>query len=102
MTVFKLGAKYKLNPGLTLRAGLNHNTQQISSDVAWVNILAPGVVQNHLTLGATWTLADQSELTVGYVHAFSQTVTGAVPVGLGGGTASIKMHEDSIGVSYGW
>ena len=102
MTVFKLGAKYKLNPGLTLRAGFNHNTQQIGSSDAFVNFLAPGVVQNHLTLGATWALANQSELTVGYVHAFSQTVTGPIPAAFGGGTASIKMHEDSIGVTYGW
>jgi long-chain fatty acid transport protein len=100
MTVFKLGAKYKLNPSLTLRAGFNHNTQQIDGANAWINILAPGVVQNHLTLGATWALANQSELTVGYVHAFSQTVTGPNPIG--GGTVSIKMHEDSIGVTYGW
>jgi long-chain fatty acid transport protein len=105
MTVLKLGVKYELNPGLTLRAGVNHNTQQIGTDAAWINILAPGVVQNHLTLGATWKLANQSELTVGYVHAFEQTVTGPVPAMFTGGpgsTSSIKMHEDSIGVSYGW
>jgi long-chain fatty acid transport protein len=99
MTVVKLGVKYKLNPGLTLRAGFNHNNQQIGTSDAWINILAPGVVQNHLTLGATWALANQSELTVGYVHAFEQTVTGPNPFG---GTISIKMHEDSIGVTYGW
>jgi long-chain fatty acid transport protein len=106
MTVLKLGVKYDLNPGLTLRAGYNHNTQQISDNAAWINILAPGVVQNHLTLGATWKLANQSELTVGYVHAFEQTVTGPIPSNYAGGsttsTASIKMHEDSIGVTYGW
>lgn len=100
MTVLKLGAKYALNPGVTLRAGFNHNTQQIDGNNAWINILAPGVVQNHLTLGATWTLADKSEVTVAYVHAFEQTVTGPNPIG--GGTVSIKMYEDSIGVMYGW
>ena len=99
MTVYKLGMKYALNPGLTLRAGFNHNSQQVPSNAAWINILAPGVVQNHLTLGATWTLADKSQLTVGYVHAFSQTVTGP---NYFGGNVSIKMHEDSVGVTYGW
>jgi long-chain fatty acid transport protein len=102
MTVLKLGMKYALNPGLTLRAGLNHNSQQIGTNDAFFNFLAPGVVQNHLTLGATWKLANQSEVTVGYVHAFAQTVTGPIAAGFGGGTASIKMHEDSIGVTYGW
>ncbi|MGA7595932.1 MAG: outer membrane protein transport protein [Gallionella sp.] len=102
MTVFKLGVKYALNPGLTLRAGFNHNTQQIPDNAAWLNVLAPGVVQNHLTLGATWALANKSELTVGYVHAFEQTVTGPILGLFGSENVSIKMHEDSIGVTYGW
>lgn len=102
MTVFKLGAAYAYDSGLTLRAGFNHNTQQIGTQDAWVNILAPGVVQNHLTLGMTKKLENKAELTVGYVHAFSQTVTGPIPANLGGGTMKIKMSEDSIGVMYGW
>jgi long-chain fatty acid transport protein len=100
MTVYKLGVAYAYDSNLTLRAGLNHNSQQIGTEAAWVNILAPGVVQNHLTLGMTKKLENKAELTVGYVHAFSQTVTGPMP--LGGGTAKIKMSEDSIGVMYGW
>ena len=102
MTVYKLGVAYQYEPDLTLRAGFNHNTQQIGPDAAFLNILAPGVVQNHLTLGSTWKLAAKSELSVAYIHAFSQTVTGAIPAAYGGGTASIKMSEDSSGVMYGW
>jgi len=102
MTVYKLGVSHALSSTLTLRAGLNHNTQQITPDAAFINLLAPGVVQNHLSLGGTWKLADKSEVTVAYIHAFSQTVTGAIPTAFGGGTASIKMSEDSLGVSYGW
>ena len=62
------------------------------------NILAPGVVQDHLTLGATWTLPSKSELTVGYMHALKKTVTG------GGTTTGINlnMYEDSLGFAYGW
>ncbi len=102
MTVYKLGVAYAYNSSLTLRAGFNHNSQQIGPEAAFLNMLAPGVVQNHLTLGSTWKLADKSEVTVAYVHAFAKTVTGAIPNNLGGGTASIKMFEDSIGVMYGW
>lgn len=107
MTVYKLGFAYAYDPSLTLRAGFNHNTQQIGANAAFINILAPGVVQNHLTLGATWTLANKSQVSIAYIHAFAQTVTGPIPAGnppagFGGGTASIRMYEDSIGVSYGW
>lgn len=102
MTVFKLGAKYALDSKTTLRVGFNHNSQQIKGQDAWINVLAPGVVQNHLTLGATWALADKSEVTVAYVHAFQQTVTGVTPFGFPGNTVALKMSEDSIGVMYGW
>ncbi len=102
MTVYKLGVAYAYSSDLTLRAGFNHNTQQIGTNAAFLNILAPGVVQNHLSLGSTWKLADKSELSVAYIHAFSQTVTGPIPAAYGGGTASIRMSEDSIGVMYGW
>lgn len=104
MTVFKLGMSYVYDSQLTLRGGLNHNSQQIPSNQTLLNILAPGVVQNHLTLGATWTLADKSEITVAYVHAFQNTVngSGSIPATFGGGEANIGMHEDSIGIAYGW
>ncbi len=104
MTAFKLGMSYVYDSQLTLRGGLNHNNQQIPSNQSLLNILAPGVVQNHLSLGATWTLANKSEITVAYVHAFQQTVngSGSIPAGFGGGNANISMHEDSIGISYGW
>ncbi len=108
MTALKLGVAYAYDSSLTLRAGFNHNTQQIGNgvNVAFLNMLAPGVVQNHLTLGSTWKLANKSELSVAYVHAFAQSVTGPISTtpagGFGGGTATIRMHEDSIGVMYGW
>jgi len=104
MTVLKLGVSYAYDSMTTLRAGFNHNDQQIPTSQTLLNILAPGVVQNHLSLGGTWKLADKSEVTVAYIHAFEQTVNGAgsIPPQLGGGNANIKMHEDSIGVSYGW
>jgi long-chain fatty acid transport protein len=98
MTVFKLGASHKYNNNLEVRAGFSTGKQPIPDDQTQFNILAPGVVENHLTLGATWTLANNGEVTVGYMHAFKKTVTGA------GGTTGINlnMYEDSIGVAYGW
>jgi len=49
-------------------------------------------------------LANKSELSVAYVHAFKQTVNGSnsIPGAYGGGNANLSMTEDSIGVSYGW
>jgi long-chain fatty acid transport protein len=70
-------------------------------------MLAPGVVQDHLTLGATWVLPNKSELSFAYMHAFEKKVNGSNsipggPNGFGGGDANLKMHEDSLGIAYGW
>ena len=108
VTVYKLGLSQKMSNTLTVRGGVSHNTQPIPNNQTFFNILAPGVVQDSLTLGATWTLADKSEVTVGYMHAFKKTVNGSgsiapgAPPGFGGGEANLTMSEDSLGVSYGW
>ena len=108
VTVLKLGVSQVMSDTLTMRAGYSHNSQPIPASQTLFNILAPGVVQDHLTIGATWNLSKQNELTVGYMHAFSKKVNGAGsipagnPPGMGGGEANIKMHEDSLGVAYSW
>jgi long-chain fatty acid transport protein len=103
MTVYKIGANYVVHPGLTLRGGFATGSQPIPSSDTLFNILAPGVVENHLTLGATWTMADKSEMTVGYMHAFGKTVNGSnsIPPAFGGGEANLKMQQNSIGIAYG-
>jgi long-chain fatty acid transport protein len=104
INVFKVGISQAVSSNLTLRAGYDYSGQPIPSSQTLFNILAPGVVQDHITLGATWKLANKSELTVAYMHAFSKTVSGSgsIPAALGGGEANLHMYEDSIGIAYGW
>lgn len=106
-TVYKLGVEYEYSNNLVLRAGYNYGKSPVRGDTmndVTFNILAPGVVEHHLTLGTTWTLANKSELTVSYMHAFSNSVTGpSVTSLLGvGGTETLKMRQDSLGIAYGW
>ncbi|OGA70166.1 MAG: long-chain fatty acid transporter [Betaproteobacteria bacterium RIFCSPLOWO2_12_FULL_67_28] len=106
-TVFKLGMEYEYTKALTVRAGLNYGKSPIrgnSMDDVSFNIIAPGVVETHLTLGATWTLPNKSELTLSYMHAFDKSVTGpsaTALIGIGG-TETLKMYQNSFGVAYGW
>jgi len=69
-------------------------------------VLAPGVVEDHWTLGATWTLANKSELSFAFMYAPTVTVTGqnSIPAAppFPGGDVNLKMKEMSFGVSYGW
>jgi len=109
VTAVKLGASYAFNPQLTLRVGYNHSSQPIRRGQTLFNVLAPGVVQNHLTVGATYVLPNQSEVSFAYMHAFDETVRGRQsippgfpPAGFGGGEANLNMHQDALGVAYGW
>lgn len=109
VTAIKLGASYVYNTQLTLRAGYNHSSQPIRKGETLFNVLAPGVVQDHVTLGATYVLPNKSELSFAYMHAFEEKVRGNnsippgfPPAGFGGGEADLSMQEDALGVAYGW
>lgn len=103
VSVYKIGASYAYSEDITLRAGYNHSGQPIPSSQTLFNILAPGVVQDHLSVGATWTLGETSELSVAFTHAFEETVegSGSIPAAFGGGEADIRLEENLLGIAYG-
>lgn len=107
VNVFKVGLEYAYNPSWTLRAGYGHTENPIRSGDVTINILAPGVVQDHLSLGFTYKTRTNGELTVGYTHAFSKSVSGpsllnGFTAPLSAGSETIKMHQNSLGIAYGW
>jgi long-chain fatty acid transport protein len=101
-TIYKLGAAYEINPAWTVRAGWNHADNPIPNDETLFNVLAPATVEDHLTLGATWTLKNKQEITFHYMHAFEKKIKGSnsVPAGFGGGEADIKMYQDAFGIAW--
>ena len=75
-----------------------------SRDVTF-NILAPGTVQDHVTVGVSYAIDRSSEISAMYGHAFRKEVTGASLfnniLGPGaGGNEKIWLSEDVIGI--GW
>lgn len=105
--VWKFGVEYKHNPAWTYRAGYNHGDNPISSSDVTFNILAPGVVQDHVTLGFTNTLQSGNEWSMSFMYAFNEEVSGAsiLPVFQGGapaGTETIEMYQWALGVQYSW
>ncbi len=104
MTVYKLGVDWQQSDNLVLRAGYNHGSQPIPTGETFFNLLAPGVVEDHFTGGATWTLQNKSELTVAVMYAPKNTVSGSnsIPPGFGSGEANLSMSQYSLGVAYGW
>ena len=106
ISVVKLGADWNVADHFTLRGGYSYNENPIRSSDVTFNILAPGVIQHHLTLGATYAIGRQ-EISAAYMHGFSNSVTGEsrfVALGMAppGTTEKISLHQDSFGIQYGY
>ncbi|KAF5278716.1 hypothetical protein FQR65_LT15523 [Abscondita terminalis] len=102
INVYKLGVSYQAHPRLLLRAGYSHNDQPIPAQEVFLNILAPGVIQDHLSVGATWNIDPHQELSIAYTHALENEVKGPISPAFGGGEAKIKMSQDILGIAYGY
>ncbi len=107
-TVYKLGMAYEYNDRLTLRAGFNYGKSPIPDDQLLFNLLAPGIVEKHLTLGLTYGLSPASELSFNYMHAFKKSQVCAAPgcktmftQGAGQFVAA-KMSEDALGAEFAY
>jgi len=103
--VWKLGYEFQLSSATTLRAGYGRTDNPIGSSDVTFNILAPGVVQNHITLGFTTAVDKSSELTMAYMHAAENKVSGSslfTSLGAGpSGNEEIKMYQNSLGIAWG-
>ncbi|MEQ9110016.1 MAG: outer membrane protein transport protein [Rhodospirillaceae bacterium] len=108
ITVFKSGISYALNESLTLRAGYGRSGQPIPRSQTFLNTVAPGVVQDHFTVGGTWGLRSNMDISTHVLYAPKVTVRGqgSIPPGLpsqggfGGGEVNLSLAEFSGGVSF--
>lgn len=98
-TVFKLGISYQYNPAWTLRGGWNYGKSPLDekTDILF-SMVAPAITENHLTLGATWQMDKDMELSFSYVHAFEFEQFGPTYINYEGG---YSMEQDAIGASFG-
>jgi long-chain fatty acid transport protein len=102
VTAIKTGIAYDVTKTLRLRVGYNYSTQPIPDSQTYFNVLAPGVVQHHVTAGVTWQFARDFELSVFYAHAFEQQVTGSGSLYGPETNYNLRMSQESVGVSLGW
>jgi long-chain fatty acid transport protein len=106
VNIFRLGVQYRISQQWTVRAGYNYTQNPIQPQDVTINILAPAVVQHHLTLGATWNWDPKNELTGAFMYAFQNSVTGPslfnafLPPGAAYMQEKIEMYEWSLGVQW--
>jgi long-chain fatty acid transport protein len=104
VNVFKIGAQYMLNDSWTLRGGYNHTQNPIEPSDVTFNIIAPGVVQNQWSMGTTYRIDRQSEVTGTFMYAAHNSVTGpSLFIGFGAPpttTETIGMKQYLVGLAY--
>ena len=104
ITVYKLGVNYAYNNQWTFRGGLNYGENPIDPDQNLFNILAPGVVEKHVTVGFTYAPTAYNEISMTYMHAFredqSYTYAGTMMGGPASWGTEIGMDQNALELSY--
>lgn len=105
VNVLKAGVAYQVNDAWTLRAGWNHGSNPVRGSDVTFNVLAPGVTQDHATLGFTMALGASGEFTGAFMHAPRKSTTGSslfnAVLGAGaGGNEQISMQQTSVGLAW--
>ncbi|MDX1670066.1 MAG: outer membrane protein transport protein, partial [Limnobacter sp.] len=104
VTTKKIGFEYAATEKLTVRAGYNKGDNPIEPQDVTFNILAPGVIEEHYTVGATYTLSETGEVSFHYMRAPSTSVSGnSAFAAFSAGTPreTIDMDQQSLSLSFG-
>jgi long-chain fatty acid transport protein len=101
MTTYKIGAQWNNGSDWTWRAGFSHGGQPIDESEVLFNILAPGVMENHITFGFTKPHGENNEWNVALMYAPEESVTGFNSFDPTQ-TIELEMYQWELEVSYGW
>lgn len=101
MRVYKFGAAWDYTDTWTWRAGFSMTNQPIPKDQMTFNILAPGVMEEHFTVGFTQKLEGGNEVNFSFMYAPEVTVRGPQnfdPTQ----QVTLKMQQVELELSYSW
>jgi long-chain fatty acid transport protein len=101
MTIFKLGWQWRMRDNLTLRAGYSYGEQPIPDSEVMFNILAPGVMEQHVTFGFTYLPSKDHELNFAAMYAPKKSITGANPMDPAQ-TIELEMDQWELEMSWTW
>jgi long-chain fatty acid transport protein len=101
MTIYKGGLQYAASPAWTLRGGYSYAEQPIRDNEVLINILAPGVMEQHITAGLTRSFKNGQAVNLAVVRAISKSVTGPNNLEVPGRqTIELKMDQWEVDFSY--
>lgn len=103
MTTFKGGVEWRSSDHWAWRAGYSFGEQPIPSTEMLFNILAPGVIEQHLTFGFTRGLGQGREISIAVMRALSKSVEGPNPLEAPGQQRiDLRMDQWEFEVGYGF
>ena len=76
MTIYKAGLQYEASRDWVLRAGYSYGREPIRSNEVLINILAPGVMEHHITAGITRAVKKGQAVNFAIIRAIPKSVTG--------------------------
>lgn len=100
INIIKVGIQWQSSREWTWRAGYSYGEQPIPESEMLLNIVAPGVIKHHATLGLTKTMGN-NELKFALMHAFNEKVKGPNAFDPAQ-QIEIKMNQWEISAGYTW
>jgi long-chain fatty acid transport protein len=102
MSVVKAGLQWGTAPW-TWRVGFSTGDQPIPPSEMLFNILAPGVVEEHVTIGFTRQLGTGRAFSMSLMHAPSVSISGPNPLEVPGQqTIELEMDQFDLELGYSW
>ena len=101
MTTIKGGVQLRAGEGWTWRTGYSYGSQPIPDREVLFNILAPGVIEQHLTAGFSKVVKGSQEISLAITRAFSKKVTGPNPLEVPG-LQAIELKMDQWDFELSW
>jgi long-chain fatty acid transport protein len=101
MTTYKLGMRWKAGEDWTWRFGYSYGEQPIPADQMTFNILAPGVMESHITAGFTLERTKGRQFNMAFMYAPNVEQTGPNnfdPTQ----NVMFEMYQWEIEASYSW
>jgi long-chain fatty acid transport protein len=102
MTVFKIGYQFDVGNKHTVRLGYSVGDQPIPESETLFNVLAPGVIEQHITAGWTMKVGTNQELNLSGMYAPSNSVKGDNPADGGSTQIEIEMSQWELQAGWAW
>lgn len=97
-TIYKLGVQWQSSPDWTWRAGYSHAQMPFDKSEVIFNIIAPAVIEDHITFGFTKKLDKNNEINFAAMYAPKETLSGNPT---GEQRIELEMHQYELELSWG-